>query len=70
MKKLGKVLLVILIVVGTLAVLWAIMPIQMTLFIGSSLATIYLIATKIIKVVAIIAVIIGAFWLIAKVITK
>lgn len=70
MKKLGKVLLVVLIIVGALAVLWAIAPIQMTLFIGSSLATIYLIATKIIKVVAIIAVIIGAFWLIAKVITK
>lgn len=70
MKTFGKVLLIVLIIVAAFAALWAIAPLQMTLFFGASLVTIYAIIAKVIKVVAIIAVILLAVWLIAKVATK
>lgn len=70
MKTLGKVLLVVLIIVAAFAALWAIAPVQMTLFLGASFATLYAITAKIIKVVAIAAIILVAIWLITKVVTK
>lgn len=70
MKTLGKILLIVLIVIAAFAALWAIAPIQMTLFLGASLVTIYAITIKIIKLITVVAVILLAIWLVAKVIKK